>query len=128
MFIIALTEEFFFNKFSSMQKLSIFTSINSGLRPHCTRGHKDVDQHIAGIKNLSPGLNFPFFLGLIRANAARRFAEDPEFTINAYLDPTNFEKANSNFFVISDIVSFLLNKTSIPLIMSSFVKPFSKRG
>ena len=88
----------------------------------------DKFYHIAGIKNLSPGLNFPFFLGLIRANAARRFAEDPEFTINAYLDPTNFEKANSNFFVISDIVSFLLNKTSIPLIMSSFVKPFSKRG
>ena len=45
-----------------------------------------------------------FFIGLTNANAASKFAEDPEFTINAYLLPTNFANSYWNFSVISDIV------------------------
>ena len=56
-------------------------------------GHKDVGQHRAGTKHSLFFFRNFFFFGLINANVASRFAEDPEFTINAYLLPTNF--ANS---------------------------------
>ena len=67
-------KNFLFNNSSSKQKLSIFTSINFGTSPHWTNGHNDVDQQIAGIRNLSPFFNLFFFFVLIRAKDANKFA------------------------------------------------------
>ena len=93
--------------------------MNFGFRPHCINGQSEVDQHIAGIKNLSPLFNLFFFLGLIKAKDANKLADEPEFTIKAYLEPINFANLYSNSSVILDIVIFWLSKTSVPLKISS---------
>ena len=47
------------------------------------------------------------------ANAANKFAEDPELTINAYLVPIYLLNKPSNFLTFDPIVSCLLDSNSI---------------
>ena len=60
------------------------------------------------------------------AKAANKFADEPELTINAYLDPIFFAKASSNFLVFSAMVILLEFKTFLPAAISFELKPFSK--
>ena len=48
-------------------------------------------QKILKEKNSSFFLKWFFFFGLVRANAASKFADDPEFTMIGCLEPTKFE-------------------------------------
>ena len=62
-----------------------------------------------------------FFKGFIKANIAKRFADDPELTINAYFDPINL----ANFFQIFSLyfpLLFFENKTLEAFMISSFEK------
>ena len=83
-----------------MLKVFKLTSTNLGLRPACTIGHKDVDQQIEGMIHSSPYFNCFLLLGLTRENKANKFADDPEFTIKAYLAPMYLANSLSNLLVI----------------------------
>ena len=113
---------------STLLNQILSTSKNFGFKPAWTKGQRDVDQHKAGITKVLPDFNLFFFFGFNIAKDYKRFADQTELTISAYLDPTYFANAFSNFFVMLDIVIFLLNKTSAPEKISSFVKPFSNKG
>ena len=74
-------------------------SIKTGFKPNCTKGQSDVDQHRTGIITSSPFFNLFFLNGLPAAKIAKRYAEDPQFTIKACLTPISLANVSSNFLV-----------------------------
>ena len=90
--------DIFFIKSSAFTfKVKGLISTNFIFNPHCTSGHNDVGQHKDCIIASSPVLNLFFLMGLQDANAANKFAEDPELTINAYFEPRNLLNLFSKF-------------------------------
>ena len=73
-----------------IEKELMSTSTSFGTRPDWIIGHNDVDQQTAGTIHSSPTFNLFFFFGLIKANKASKFAEEPELTIKQYFKPSFF--------------------------------------
>ena len=91
-------------------------------------GHREVDQQIAGINTSSFFFKYFFLIGLQAAATLKRFADDPELTINAKLDLFFFANFFSNFNVSEAIVICPDLSTLIPSVKSFFEKAFSKSG
>ena len=75
-----------------------------------------------------PFLNLLFLKGLQEANTDSKFAEEPEFTINAYFDFSFFAKIFSNKLVLCPIVIFPDFKTFMPAFKSSLLRLSSDNG
>ena len=99
--------------------------ITTGFKPAWTIGHKDVDQQREGIITSSPSLNL---YKCLETKIDNKFADEPELTITAYLDPIYLANSFSNFFVIFDIVNCCLLITSLAIEISDLLNAFSKRG
>ena len=88
----------------SIFKVSISISINLIFNPYCIKGKNVVLQETDGTIISSPCFNL---FEYINAAINKRFAEDPEFDIIAYLLPNFSAKLFSYFFTSSPIVKKL---------------------
>src|SRR6267143_4162129 len=87
-----------------------------------------VAQVTAGVIISPPFSTWSRRIGLVRTERARRFAELPELTITACLEPLYWAKASSNFLTLAPIVTHVESRLSTTSSTSSVPYVGTVRG